>query len=169
MAEVLAREQPGAVLMHTRGAPRVWASLPALPHAEVVPLVVSGLAHSLQLAEAAGIAEEQIMIDPGFGFGKIGDENFTLLAHVAALQQFERPVLVGVSRKRFLTAWQKQTTADPESLRANATAAANTAAVLGGAHVLRVHDVAAARAAVQVADSMLQAWRDEEPVGFGAG
>ncbi len=169
MAEVLAREKPGAVLMHTRGAPRVWSSLPALPHAEVVPLVISGLAHSLKLADAAGIAEDHLVVDPGFGFGKIGDENFTLLAHVAELQQFNRPILVGISRKRFLTAWMKQIPLNLDLMQRNATSAANTAAVLAGAHVLRVHDIPAARAAVQVADALLQACREDEPVGFVQG
>lgn len=168
MAGVLAREKPGAVLMHTRDAPQVWTTLPALPHAEVVPMVRTGLAHSLQLAEAAGIPEEHLVVDPGFGFGKLGDENFVLLAHLTELRQFERPLLVGISRKRFLTAWLKQIPLDLDQIQRDATSAANTAAVLAGAHLLRVHDVTAGRAAVQVADALMNACREDEPVGFEA-
>ena len=165
MAEVLARDKPGVVLMHTRGAPRVWSTLPPLPHAEVLPMVISGLTHSLQLARAAGIPDEQIVLDPGFGFGKLGDENFTLLAHLRQLQQFNRPLLAGISRKRFLTAWLQQIPLDLDLIRRNATSAANTVAILNGAHLLRVHDIPAARAAANVADSLLHACREEEPVG----
>lgn len=164
MAGVLAKEKPGAVLMHTRGAPRVWSTLPPLPHADVLPLVVSGLTHSLHLARTAGLTEDRLVLDPGFGFGKAGDENFTLLAHLTRLQQFGLPLLAGISRKRFLTAWLQQVPADLDRNRCNATSAANTAAILNGAHLLRVHDVAAARAAAHVADSLLNASREEHPV-----
>jgi len=111
MAKVLARDRPGAFLMHTRGAPRGWSNLPPL-----------------------------------------GDENFTLLAHFAELHQFGLPFLIGVSRKRFLTAHLPQ---ENELTRQEATTAANTAAILSGAHVLRVHNIPAARAAASVADSIL--------------
>lgn len=154
MAGVLASGHPGAVLMHTRAAPRLWSGLPALPHDEVLPLVVGGLARSLQLADAAGVRRGNIVLDPGFGFGKRGDENFVLLARMAALQQFNLPLLAGVSRKRFLTAHRAQSS---EQDRRDATSAANVAAVLAGAHILRVHDVAAARAAADIADALLQA------------
>jgi dihydropteroate synthase len=152
MAAVLAKSQPGAVLMHTRGAPKTWSTLAKLPHADILPLVVSGLAHTLTLARTAGIKRETIVLDPGFGFGKLGDENFTLLAYFAELQQFGLPLLAGVSRKRFLTVHLQ--TRD-ESNRLQATTAANVAAILAGAHVLRVHDVAAARTAASVADAVL--------------
>jgi len=152
MAKVLAREQPGCILMHTRGAPRGWSALPPLPHADIMPLIVTGLAHTLSLARAAGMQRQSMVLDPGFGFGKMGDENFTLLAHFAELHQFGLPFLAGVSRKRFLTAQLPQPS---ETARQQATTAANTAAILAGAHILRVHDIPAARAAAGVADSIL--------------
>lgn len=154
MAAVLAQGRPGAVLMHTRGAPQLWSGLPALDHDHVLPLVVSGLARSLQLANAAGIDRTSIVLDPGFGFGKRGDENFVLLAKLAELQQFNLPLLAGASRKRFLTAHLASPT-DEE--RNDATLAANLAAVLAGAHVLRVHDVSGTKIAVAVADAVLRA------------
>ena len=153
MAQVLAEYRPGAILMHTRGAPRMWHTLPALPRAEVLPLVVSGLTHTLALARAAGMASEQIVLDPGFGFGKLGDENFVLLARFAELRRFSLPLLAGVSRKRFLV----QGVVEPsDALRLETTCAANVAAILAGAHMLRVHDVPAARTAASVADNILR-------------
>ena len=165
MAGVLAEQKPGVVLMHTRGAPQVWSSLPPLPHAEILPMVLSGLAHSLQLARAAVIPDDHVVLDPGFGFGKMGDENFTLLANLRQLQQFRMPLLAGISRKRFLTAWLQQIPLDLDVIRRNATSAANTVAILSGAHLLRVHDIAAAHAAAHVADSLLNSCREDEPIG----
>lgn len=151
MASVLHAARCGAVLMHTRGAPRLWSGLPALPNDEVLPLVISGLARSLQLAEAGGIDRSSIVLDPGFGFGKRGEENFVLLAGMAELQRFNLPLLAGVSRKRFLTAHLTQ---PDDQVRRDVTIAANVAAVLAGAHILRVHDIAAGRAAASFADSL---------------
>ena len=154
MAGVLAERKPGAILMHTRGAPRMWGDLPRLPHGEIMPLVISGLTHSLALARAAGMDASRTMIDPGFGFGKMGDENFVLLRCFAELQQFELPLLAAVSRKRFLVAHVMEPS---DALRLETTCAANVAAVLAGAHMLRVHDVPAARTAAMVADAVLGA------------
>lgn len=154
MAGVLARNRPGVILMHTRGRPTEWHALaPLAPH-DVLPVVLSGLTHTLQLGRAAGLPDEHILLDPGFGFGKRGEENFTLLARLAQLQALGRPLLAGVSRKRFLTAARDN---PAEEARLHATIAANTAAILAGAHLLRVHDVAAARAAADVADALLAA------------
>jgi len=160
MAGILARDQPGAILMHTRGAPRAWSSLPPLPHADILPLIVSGLAHTLSLARAAGMQRANMVLDPGFGFGKMGDENFVLLSHFSELHQFALPLLAGVSRKRFLTAHLAQAT-DSNSLQA--TSAANVAAILAGAHLVRVHDVVAGRAAASVADAILSSAQPDDP------
>ncbi len=159
MASTLARLQPGAILMHTRGAPRMWNTLPPLPHADILPMIVSGLAHTLSLARAAGMPRGSIMLDPGFGFGKQGDENFTLLAQLGELQQFSLPVLAGISRKRFLTAHLPDAST---GARIDTTIAANVAAILAGAHLLRVHDLPAARAAASVADAVLTASQPED-------
>ncbi len=153
MVAVVAEHKAGLVLMHARGTPRQWATLPALAAEDVVPTVIEGLAESLNMARAAGIEARRIVVDPGFGFGKRGDENFTLHAGLALLGELEYPVLVGTSRKRFLTA------ALPDAgieARLAASTASNAAAVLAGAHVVRAHDVAAARAACGVADAILR-------------
>ena len=138
MAALLAKEKPGAILMHTRGRPQEWSTLPPLTSDEILPLVLSGLAHTLALSHAAGIPSETIVLDPGFGFGKIGPENLTLLAHFADLHQLGYPLLAGLSHKRFLTAHLANPT--PED-RLQATTAANAVLVQAGAHILRVHEL----------------------------
>ena len=152
MAQTLAERKPGAILMHTRGAPRLWSELPALSPQEVLPLVVSGLTHTVALARAAGVDPASIVLDPGFGFGKRGEENFVLLGRFAQLQQFNLPLLAAVSRKRFLMQGVVEPT---DALRLETTCAANVAAILAGAHILRVHDIPAARTAATVADKVL--------------
>jgi dihydropteroate synthase len=152
MAALIAREQSGAILMHTRGRPSEWPSLPSLETEKIVPLVKAGLTHTLALAREAGIPPETIVLDPGFGFGKLGPDNFVLLAHLAELSQFGHPLLVGISRKRFLTAAMPHLDAEK---KLHATTAANVAAILAGSHILRVHDIPAARAAALVADALL--------------
>ena len=153
MATVLAAERPGAILMHTRGAPRMWATLPPLPHEEVLPLVLSGLTHTLTLASDAGIPPATIVLDPGFGFGKRLDENFVLLRQFAALAQFGLPLLGAISRKRFLVAHIPHPT---PTNRLETTCAGNVALILAGAHLLRVHDIHAARTAADTADAILR-------------
>ena len=150
----------GTVLMHTRGRPTEWASLPPLDEAEVVPLVKSGLQERVASALAAGIARERITIDPGFGFGKLGEENFALLADLYRLRELGFPMLAGLSRKRFLA--QAAAPLHGELLafvgqRMHVTLAANVAAILGGAHLLRVHDVSPALEAAAIADAVLAA------------
>ena len=165
MAATCASLPCGVVLMHTRGRPHEWRSLPALAPDEVAPLVLRELRARSEAALAAGIAHDAIVLDPGFGFGKTFDENFPLLAHLDALHTLGFPLLVGLSRKGFLRhalAQTGQTSApnrvpSPNSFEArqDATTAANTAAILAGAHILRVHDVRPARHAAAIADRIL--------------
>jgi dihydropteroate synthase len=174
----------GAILMHTRGRPHEWRTLPPLAPGKVLPLVLRDLESRAQAALAAGIARETLVLDPGFGFGKAFDENYPLLAHLDALHALGFPILAGVSRKSFLTrtaAPSSARTADPSlppsraadpSLFSSRSAAegsvsstpdpttiANTAAILGGAHILRVHDVRPARQTAAIADRILSATR----------
>jgi dihydropteroate synthase len=153
MADTCAKLQCGAILMHTRGRPHEWSTLPALQADEVVPLVLDGLRARTGDAIRAGVARELIVIDPGFGFGKILDENYPLLAGLDQLHALGFPVLAGVSRKSFLR--DTLTGAAPES--GLPTAVANTAAILAGTHILRVHDVLPARHTAAIADRILRA------------
>jgi dihydropteroate synthase len=145
----------GTILMHARGTPQTWATLPPLASEQILPLVLNGLRESIAAATAAGVPVNQIVLDPGFGFGKLGDENFTLLAELDGLRTLNLPILAGISRKRFLT----RTLLPPSLPSENSapTIAANTAAILNGAHILRVHDPRAARKAAHVADAILAA------------
>ena len=151
----------GAILMHTRGRPHEWRTLPPLKLNAVIPLVLADLKVRTQSAIEAGIARDSIALDPGFGFGKAFDENYPLLAHLDQLHSLGFPILAGVSRKSFLT---RTLTANLLPPRGEAdgsasshvpTTAANTAAILAGAHILRVHDVLPARQAAAIADRIL--------------
>ena len=153
----------GAVLMHTRGRPHEWPSLPALAPDQVVPLVLNELKACLEAAVAAGIPRNKIVLDPGLGFGKRLDENYPLLAHLDQFQQLNQPILIGASRKGFLghTLAERPSLAalhadiPPAQARLHATTAANVAAIFAGAHILRVHDVRPAVEAAAIADRIL--------------
>jgi dihydropteroate synthase len=160
MAATVAQTGCGLVLMHTRGRPEDWAVQTPLYSDEVVPLVFAGLCEGRSRAEAAGIGTERIVLDPGFGFGKRGAENFALLAGLGRLHELDRPMLVGLSRKGFLgdaVRSLQPAGIPPAAARRTATVAGHVAAILAGAHLLRVHDLQAAREAAAVADQVLAA------------
>jgi dihydropteroate synthase len=161
MAAACADLQCGVILMHTRGHSSEWRSQPPLPHDEVVPLVLRELGERVHSATAAGVERNRIVLDPGFGFGKRLEENYPLLAHLEELHALGYPLLAGPSRKAFLGRTLAQANPHdngnqdvPTDQRGNATLAAITAAVLAGAHLVRVHDVQAAREAVAIADAI---------------
>jgi len=158
MAEAVEAMRCGLVLMHTRGNPKDWRNQPALKPADVVPLVMRGLREQLVFAQAAGVAMQSIVIDPGFGFGKLGGENFVLLAGLERLHELKYPLLAGLSRKGFLgeaVRCVQDGLLPLAEARRTASIAGNVAAVLQGAHILRVHDVQAAREAAVVGDAVL--------------
>jgi len=159
LAAVCAEAGCGVVLMHTRGRPDEWGSQAQLPADDLLAMVSSGLQSSLAKASAAGIAAESIVLDPGYGFGKRGVENFALLARQAELLALGRPLLAGVSRKSFLgqalAPLHGGKTAPVEARKA-ASLAGLVAAVLHGASVVRVHAVRAAVEATLVADAVMR-------------
>jgi dihydropteroate synthase len=160
MARVCVAASCGVVLMHTRGRPEEWRTLPALQQKEVAPLVRQGLQQRLQEALEAGIERERIVLDPGFGFGILLDQNYALLAGLEELSSLGQPLLAGVSRKTFLgrTLSQLYQGVDaPVGRRENASLAAVTAAILAGAQLVRVHDVRPSREAAAIADAILAA------------
>lgn len=170
MAEAVAETGCGLVLMHTRGRPTEWRSMPALGREAMLRHVFGGLVEGMALAEMRGIRSEAIVLDPGFSFGKSGAENFALLADLAMLHQLGRPLLVGMSRKGFLGEAVRsvlppdRASAPPSVTRREATLAANVAAILAGAHAVRVHDMQATREAAAVADAVLAAGDASEPL-----
>jgi dihydropteroate synthase len=173
MARTIADAGCGLVLMHARGRPPQWKLQTRLPASKVLPIVFSGLCERLTLAEASGLSSDSILIDPGFGFGKVDDENLILLAGLPRLHELGRPLLVGLSRKGFIgKAVRHVQSAELPVIEARrvGTIAANVAAILAGAHVLRVHELQATREAAAIADALLDV---EEPtmrkvVGYDA-
>jgi len=160
MSKTCAQLGCGTVLMHTRGRPRDWADQLPIPPQEVLPLVLNGLTERIEAATVAGIARNRIILDPGFGFGKRLGENYPLLASLERLQSLGLPILAGTSRKSFLgnaLAPLYEGTPPPAEARLYATTAANVAAILAGAHVIRTHDVRPAAEAAAVADHILAA------------
>ena len=158
MAKALAELKVGAVLMHTRGRPEEWASLP--PIGDPVLMVKRELRQWAEAASLAGIKRDHLVLDPGFGFGKRLEENYPLLAHFGELQGMGFPLLAGVSRKSFigrlLARDDKGKTKDAEvGERLYGTLAAETALILKGAHIIRTHDVGLAVQAARVADAMV--------------
>ena len=154
----------GAILMHTRGRPAEWRNQSPVP--DPVSLVYSGFSEIVERAFKAGIARDRIVLDPGFGFGKSFDENYPLLAHFDRFSELGFPLLSGTSRKSFLGRTLGRRLAElrlskgeapPPALRTNATVASGVAAILKGAHLLRVHDVRAAVESAAIADAILAA------------
>jgi dihydropteroate synthase len=165
MSAICASLGCGTILMHTRGRPHEWPSLPLLAPDHVLPLVLSELNARLEAAIAAGIPRNRIVLDPGLGFGKRLDENYPLLAHLDQLHKLNQPILIGASRKGFLghTLAEHPSLAalhagiPPAQARLHATTAANVTAIFAGAHILRVHDVRPAAEAAAIADRILTA------------
>ncbi len=161
MAKTLAELKVGAVLMHTRGRPEEWRTLP--PIGDPLLTVKRDLREWAQAAAQAGIKRERLVLDPGFGFGKRFEENDPLLAHFAELQQMGFPLLAGVSRKSFIGRMLARDSRDIKNNNKDAevgerlygTLAAETALVLKGAHILRTHDVRSAMEAARVADAIV--------------
>jgi dihydropteroate synthase len=160
MAGTCASLQCGVILMHARGRPADWKSLPRLAPEEVVPLVRHELAQRRTAAIAAGIAPGHIVLDPGFGFGKIHDANYPLLLGLPALATLGQPLLAGISRKSFLgrtLAPLYGPAGAPVLAREHATLAATAIAILMGASLVRVHQVRPAVEAALIADATLAA------------
>jgi dihydropteroate synthase len=146
LARVVVKYNAGLILNHMRGTPETWAKLPPLPN--VVGAVAAELQSAVHRAVRAGVETERLVIDPGLGFGKRKEQNAVLLARLPALVHLNLPILVGPSRKSFLSRASEEQTA-------YANAAAVAASILGGAHIVRVHEVAEMRIAAQVADAVL--------------
>jgi dihydropteroate synthase len=154
MAKTLAELKVGAVLMHTRGRPEEWRSLP--PIGDPVLMVKRDLRQWAEAATLAGIRRDRLVLDPGFGFGKRFEENYPLLAHFTELQQMGFPLLAGVSRKSFIGRTLARDGKDAGvAERLYGTLAAETALILKGAHIVRTHDVRFAVEAARVADAIV--------------
>lgn len=156
MAAVAAQSGAGLVLMHMQGTPR---TMQAAPHYEdVMGEIAAFLKARMAAAEAAGVAPEQIALDPGIGFGKTLPHNLEIFQRLGELAALGRPVLMGPSRKAFIG---KVLGGLPADQRLEGTAAAVTASILAGAWIVRVHDVRELARVARVADALAGRFRPE--------
>ena len=147
VARTVSNHNAGLILNHMRGRPETWAKLGPMP--DPVGTIARDLDATISRARHSGIDKARIVIDPGLGFGKRKEQNAEILGRLGRLAAFDLPIMVGPSRKSFLAH------PDPEETKF-ASAAAVTAAVLGGAHIVRVHDIREMRASADVADEILR-------------
>jgi len=165
LADVARRHRTPLILMHLRGRPETMQQKPFVR--DIWRSLRKGFHTSLRRALAAGVSRSQIILDPGLGFGKSRRQNYEILARLARLQRFHCPILVGSSRKSFVQAVVAGEGLEPLRVRTAAAAtgaqleagnaATVVAAILGGAHIVRVHDPGAVLPAVRVADALLGA------------
>lgn len=148
LPKVVTKYDAGLIINHMRGNPDTWAKLP--PIKDVMRSITIDLDAALHRARQAGVQKQQIAIDPGLGFGKRREQNSEILANLESLKTLDVPILVGVTGELFLKNEEHEL---PEFVTAGAAAAS----ILNGAHMVRVHDVKALKAVVEVADNIRQA------------
>jgi dihydropteroate synthase len=149
VAEVAARLKVPLILMHMRGTP---ATMQKMGFArDAMGDVKRGLKRSVMMARKSGVPKRQIVLDPGIGFGKNAVQNMELIGGLSELARLGFPLLAGTSRKSFVG---KLLGGAPAHERKWGTAATVTASVLGGAHIVRVHDVEEMKQVVRVADAI---------------
>ncbi len=168
VADVARRYRSALILMHLRGRPETMQQKPFAR--SIWRSLRDGLGRSVERALAHGVRRSQLLIDPGLGFGKSRRQNYEILAELGKLHSFRLPIVVGTSRKSFVQAVVRGEGLEPvgaglalpsRALQAAplqiGDAAAVTATSLAGAHIVRVHDVAAMLPAIRIADAILQA------------
>ncbi|OPY06002.1 MAG: Dihydropteroate synthase [Syntrophaceae bacterium PtaB.Bin038] len=150
MAGVAAQARVPVILMHMRGTPRTMQK-GDLTYRSLLGEVLQFLSDRIERAAEAGISRDRVVVDPGIGFGKSVEDNLRLLRHLGEFRALGRPVCVGVSRKHFTG---KITGVEKPQDRLEGTAAAVTAAILNGADIVRVHDVAVMKRVAAMADAV---------------
>jgi dihydropteroate synthase len=150
LAEVASKHKLSLILMHMRGKPRTMQKRPFAR--DVMRDVSNGLRRAVAKARRAGVPKSQIVLDPGIGFGKSYEQNFELLSRLSELARLGFPLLIGTSRKSFIGAALGGVS---EGQRIWGTAATVVASILGGAHIVRVHDVAEVVQVTRIADAVL--------------
>ena len=148
LAEVAAETCAGLVLMHSQKDTK---------YRDLVPDLVSSLKDSVRIALEAGVPRDNIIVDPGIGFGKTPDQNLAVLARLDELKELDCPMLVGTSRKSTLGLLLDL----PAEERVEATAATVSLAIAGGADLVRVHDVKEMLRVCRVTDAVVRGWRPE--------
>ena len=156
MAKVVADFQVPVILMHMKGTPDTMQNNPS--YEDPVGEISAYLSEAIRRAEAAGIAREKIIVDPGIGFGKTLGHNYTIMKHLKNLEILGVPILMGTSRKSFI-----RKTLEENGLKASleeldlGTQATVSASIMGGAHIVRVHDVKSTATTVRIMDTIVMA------------
>jgi len=150
IAEVARRRRVPLLLMHIRGTPETMQKQPFARN--IWRELERGLGWSVKQALRAGVKKSQLLIDPGIGFGKSAEQNLEILRGLERLKKFRLPIIIGTSRKTFIG---KVLGGAPPEGRLWGTAATVAASVFGGAHIVRVHDVAEMAQVVRLGDSIL--------------
>lgn len=148
MASVVAEMEAGLILMHIKGTPRTMQKAPQ--YDDVVGEVCASLQESIQTAEAADVAADRIIVDPGIGFGKTAEHNIELLKRLTEFRSLNKPLLIGTSRKSFIGT----VLGLPVTARVEGTAATVCWAITHGADIVRVHDVKANVRAAEMTDAL---------------
>jgi dihydropteroate synthase len=151
MPKVILETGAAICLMHMRGNPKIMQKLP--PSNDIWQEIEDYFSLTIKEIQDIGISLDKIIIDPGIGFGKTTLDNCKILAEQSRLTKFNLPVLIGTSRKSFIGAILNKNTED----RLMGTAATVTTAILQGAHIVRVHDVAEMVEIARVTDAILNA------------
>jgi dihydropteroate synthase len=151
LADVAAQVRAALILMHMRGEPATMQKIAPSPD------IFADIQHDLNLAlleaEARGVERQQIIVDPGIGFGKTLEQNLAILNHLDRFEPFDLPLMIATSRKSFIG----RLTGRPENERAFGTAATVAAAIMRGAHLVRVHDVREIVDVVRITDAICAA------------
>jgi len=155
LGEVAQNARAPLILMHMRGTPQTMQQGPFAQ--DVIRDVMRGLREAVARAKRAGLSKSQLLIDPGIGFGKKYEQNFEILARLPEFARLGCPIVIGTSRKAFLGKALAKVgdPAAPTEDRLLGTAATVTASILGGAHIVRVHDVAEIARVVLVTDRVV--------------
>lgn len=152
MAKIAGKTRAGLILMHMRGTPRNMQKGDLL-YNDLMGEIILHLRKAIDKANSFGVKKDCIVVDPGVGFGKTPVDNYKIIKYLRELKMLGMPVMIGTSRKSFIG---KLTGGNPEE-RIEGTAASVTASILNGCNIIRVHDVAAMKKVVAVADAVLRA------------
>ncbi len=149
MASVVAKNNVAIILMHIKGTPKDMQLNPT--YVALIPEIIDYLRESIQICRKAGIPQQNIIIDPGIGFGKTFEHNLEIIANLREFTSLGRPIAIGVSRKAFIG---KILGDVPPSQRLEGTASAVAISIFNGANIVRVHDVLEISKVVKVADAI---------------
>jgi dihydropteroate synthase len=156
MADLAAQYGVPLILMHIQGTPRTMQVAPE--YGNLVAEIMTFLEDAIQHAEKKGVLRSAIIADPGIGFGKTAQHNYSIIRHLDQFESLDVPILIGLSRKAFIrntlkAAYDREFTPDSTWVETG-TQAAISAAVLKGAHIVRVHDVANTKATLAILDKL---------------